>query len=94
MSDQPTEPLLTWEDPPTTAGRPAEYPWHTIAAQLRERPGEWACLGRMKRNPIGSINAGRIVDFRPAGTFEAVGRNHNHDDHTCTLYIRFVGDPS
>lgn len=71
---------VTWGDPP------GDDKWGPIAAELRSRPGQWARLDNVGRNPranVTHINRGRMA-FAPAGTFEAkVVRGE--------LWARYVG---
>lgn len=61
--------------------------WAPVADACRARPGEWATPDfhvRHARSMASLIKAGRLVAFRPAGSFEAkqvAGR----------LWIRFIG---
>ncbi|MBA2951458.1 hypothetical protein [Streptomyces himalayensis] len=88
---------IRWEEPPRVhsypgggRGRHAE-----IAAQLKERPGEWAKVltfasSETARSMAYSIRyAARLAAYRPAGAFEAVSRKV--DGETC-VYARYVGE--
>ncbi|MFI6469896.1 hypothetical protein ACIBL5_06475 [Streptomyces sp. NPDC050516] len=67
---------------------------HQAAADLRERPGEWAHLVTLKNlnratNLGHRIRTGKHVAFRPAGTFEARARSVG--DGTADVYARYIG---
>ncbi|MHA4776033.1 hypothetical protein L1085_016175 [Streptomyces sp. MSC1_001] len=68
---------------------------HTeTAAQLRERPGEWAHIFSMgsvtsATSRAYDIQNGRIAAYRPPGAFEARSRTA---DGTYRVYARYIGD--
>lgn len=85
--------IIRWEEPPAAR---AEFNWlainhELIAVQLRRRPGAWAVVAEVPRNTglANQINRGKARPYRPAGSFEAVARNH---DGVLTIYARFVGE--
>lgn len=64
-----------------------------IAEALRERPGEWACIGvqdtaRSAGSLAYAIRTGRLSAYLPAGAFEASARTVRREHR---LYVRFVG---
>ena len=64
-------------------------PWPTA---LRNRPGQWACLGRgIPTGIITTINQGALKCFKPVGSFEAVTRNHTNR-WEADVYARYVGE--
>lgn len=67
---------------------------HQAAADLRERPGEWAHLHTLKNlnratNLGHRIRTGKHAAFRPAGAFEARARSVG--DGTADVYARYIG---
>lgn len=87
--------VIRWEDPPPVSsripGRPTVADWWTIAAQLRDRPKEWAvvCEGTLSESYPARIRQGIIAAFKPAGSFDAVARNASG---VYLLYARYVGE--
>jgi len=60
-----------------------------IVDSLMEHRGKWAPIERKKdirqaRSFANNIRNGALVDFRPAGTFEAAAREHE-------VWVRYVG---
>ena len=53
---------LTWQDPPRAASGPASKEiWNSVAAQLREHPGQWALVRAAAGSPaIGQPAAQRL----------------------------------
>lgn len=84
--------VLRWEDPPEadergTRSHPKVADWHLIAAQLRGRPGQWAAICEaVSTNTTAQVRQGVYAAFRPAGSFDAVGRRVNGH---YTVYARF-----
>lgn len=77
--------------PQSTSGKMSERN-DAVAAQLRARPREWAKIATYPRrgnaySVAADIRAGTLKSFRPAGTFEAVGRGGD-------VWARYVGDPA
>lgn len=96
-------PDIEFEDPPSRnrTGKPAVY--LPEAAELREKPGQWAVLfTRPNSNNACSaayqIRRGSMVAFKPAGSFEAMARTVDvrQDDGSRLrehrVYVRFVGE--
>lgn len=82
---------LEWEDPPIGSKRQGSK-WDPVARALRQRPGEWACLGRnIPTGIISTINKGQLKCFQPVGSFEAITRNHS-DRWVADVYARYVGE--
>lgn len=87
--------VLRWEDPPETprAGRwRPVFDWYRIAAQLRDRPGQWALVlcGGHNSNVAANVRDGSAsVALRPAGAFDA---KSVRADGEYRLYVRYVGE--
>ncbi|MET0698971.1 MAG: hypothetical protein ABWY93_04845 [Mycobacterium sp.] len=83
-----TDSVLTFVDALPPLGERLYLPHHEWAQQLRQRPGQWACVTGI-HNPgyASQVNYGQIVHYRPAGAFEACWRQHR-------LYMRYVGAQS
>lgn len=85
-----TDDEIVWAAPPAEImqwSRPIK--WAARAAEMRERPGEWAQFPsqptpRAAYNLADNIRRGRLVAFAPAGTFEAIARKHS-------VWARFMG---
>jgi len=88
---------LTWEEPPRATnyvdrvGKQAE-----AAAQLRERPGEWAVVLVCESSSVASsmayaIRNGTRSTWTPAGSFEAKARTKEGEHR---VYARYVGGES
>lgn len=76
-----TEPIVFAEPPALKrGGRMPDPKWAEIAAQLSQRPGEWALIKTALASKstasdiVARINRGAIEAFAPAGTFEATMR--------------------
>lgn len=96
-------PDIEFEDPP---GRPraAQLPHSDIAAQLREKPRQWAIVARAPTGPSARgmayqiSHAARLKMYEPVGSFEAMARTVSvrQDDGTRVkefrVYVRFVGE--
>lgn len=72
---------VTFGEEPTSNDR-----WRAVADSCREHPGEW---GRVDLDIVAKgypslIRGGKLVAFRPAGTFEAKSTRGK-------LWIRYVG---
>lgn len=81
---------LVWEDPPAHSGR---MDWRAVAAELRDRPGEWARVRDGLNATYASVTATRIKKgvfkpFKPAGAFEAESRKHGD---ASAVWARYVG---
>ncbi len=85
--------VIRWENPPEVV-RPKPGVWHdAIAAQLRQRPGEWALIHIKHTTPrtmSEDIMSAKIKAYRPAGAFESKTVRFDNAAH---VYARFVGDP-
>ena len=64
--------------------------WAGVAEKLRDRPGEWAFVGRVSPSTSTQIKRGLLRGFAPAGDFEAVTRNQA--DGKADVYARYVGE--
>ncbi|CEG99579.1 hypothetical protein [Propionibacterium freudenreichii] len=74
---------------PAAQGKGRSKKWERLAAQLKARPGEWACIGPRNTSTVWCIKHGRLVAFKPAGSFEAVSRNTRGGVADC--WVRYVG---
>lgn len=84
--------IIRWEPPPAERTKPRRIAqWEGVAADLRERPGEWALIatGVEHANTAGQINAARIRCFAPAGAFEA---QRQLVDGEIRVYARYVAE--
>lgn len=84
--------VIRWEAPPAERVRPRRIAeWDAVADDLRARPSEWALIatGAQHTGTAGQINAGRIVCFAPAGSFEA---QRQLVDDEIRVYARYVGE--
>lgn len=82
---------LEWEAPPPGQIRKGSK-WDPIARALRQRPGEWACIGRgIPTGIISTINKGQLKCWQPEGSFEAISRNHS-ERWVADVYVRYVGE--
>lgn len=90
-----SKPLIVWSDPPRRGGGNGRAPKYTDhVRQLRERPGEWACI---IRNPSArtaysiatSIRRSKAyaVLARP-GSFQAINRKTESGDYG--VWVRWV----
>lgn len=82
---------IVWEDPPESPhGGGSGRVWADRLAPLRERPGQWANLGRRQSSTITQIRQGRYAGIA-AGDFEAEGREYDKATNLLTVYVRYVG---
>lgn len=94
-SDKPvTAANLVWEEPPTTEHKHGKYA--DFAQALRENPGRHAIITTFPAESkkrgwslSNTINAGKLVDFRPGdtGAFKATCRSTGDE---CRVYVQFV----
>lgn len=87
--------VLRWEDPPEPkpGGRRRDpRPWALVAAQLRDRPGNWALIEDACTNPnlTTRIKTGKGW-WAPAGAFEARALAA---DGRFLVYARYIGEAS
>lgn len=87
---------ITFEDlpPAPKGGRAPSRLNQIIAAQLRERPGEWAHVRTRDSSTRAAslayhIRVGTSPVFQPKGTYEAASR-YVAGEHR--VYARYVGD--
>ncbi len=85
---------MTLHFEPLPALRKTKTPWHDVAEQLKERPGEWAVVKVYTSRSQASTDAKRLRDgafkpFRPAGTFDAWARVV---DGEFRVYARFIAE--
>lgn len=86
--------VLVWETPPPgpAPGVRKGSKWDPIARALKQRPGQWACIGHgIPTSIITTINKGELKCFQPEGSFEAVARNHTAR-WVADVYVRYVGE--
>jgi len=85
---------MKWEDPPSLPRVDPPGVHSNIAAELKNRPGNWALVGTYAAASVSSsmayqIRTGRLPTYLPTGSFEAkartVGREHR-------VYARYVGE--
>lgn len=86
---------MKWEKPPLSPRTGRGRNWEEEAAELRDSPGEWAVLAERPRSERSraydlsvNIKQGRIVAFRPSGSFESTVRL---DGDMHKVYARYVG---
>jgi hypothetical protein len=82
--------VIAWQNPP----RSGRGKWNAVAAQLKANPNRWALIEtNAATSHVHAINAGQIIAFQPAGTFQArsigVDRNKNRARE---LYARYIGE--
>lgn len=82
---------VEWEDPPPVDER-VRYDWAKIAAQLRERPNEWAKVFDLDRTSVvNALRQGKIKALLPDHGFEVMTRNNVRKPvRVCSLYLRYV----
>lgn len=88
--------VLRWEGPPPTRHGGGHCERHNLsdaAPELVARPGEWALLLLAESHGTAAaqaahIRAGRLVAFRPRGSFEATVRDVDGEHR---VYVRYVG---
>ncbi|MFG3438381.1 hypothetical protein ACGF0J_14150 [Nonomuraea sp. NPDC047897] len=92
--------ILRWEDPAPT--KPARDDYAPIAAELRNKPGEWAVVAEHPADPDGRRASARLfsavkngyLGFRRVedGTYKAATRTVAADDGTkvITVHAMFV----
>jgi len=82
---------VTWEAPPPTR-RGKRYDWNAIAAQLEQRPGEWAKVFDEDRTSLATaIRINGISALRPDKGFEVRTTNNKRGaPRTCTMFLRYV----
>jgi hypothetical protein len=95
--------VLEWADPPPTnrgkGGGDLASHLRGAADELRAHPGRWAKVLASQSNPAQAVRlkTGRLVAFRPAGSFEATLRTVGKTPEgkpLYDLYARYVGDPA
>jgi hypothetical protein len=86
------ERIMAIELPPLIPpSRKPDPEWTKIAERLRRMPGDWQLVGRHSASQITRIKSGKLAAFRPAGSFDAVGRDKGARGRI-DVYVRFVGD--
>lgn len=89
--------VLRWEEPPEPSPRGNAYnprvaDWYRIAAQLRDRRGQWAAVAdNAAAYAATAIRQGVYKAFVPAGSFEAKAVRV---DNVLTIYARYIGEES
>jgi len=87
--------VIRWEDPPRR-GVGEAHNWPGIAADLRQRPKQWAIAVICRNFSTAGQTARRIRDgaykpMEPTGAFEATARTIDGEHR---VYARYVGEPS
>lgn len=88
---------IVWEQPPQRRTRKGVGKHAAIAAQLKARPGEWACIDSFATTNAAASMAwtirrgDRLPAYSPKGSFEAVARTVDGEHR---LYVRYVGSES
>ncbi len=92
MADRATQGVIRWETPPPAGGDQTgtrQRPWALVAAQLRDRPGQWALIDDHGGNVTLATRIGNGTSWwKPAGAFEATTRMINGRLH---VYARYIG---
>lgn len=82
---------IEFKNPPSKVTGPKSSKHDPIAAQLKERPGEWALiLTAASPSTAAAVKRGLIKAYRPPGSFEATARDAKNG--RADIYARFVGE--
>lgn len=83
---------IKFQDPPRSkTGSDATARHEDIAAQLKDRPGEWALiLENVSPSAAGNIRRGMTRAYRPAGSFETAARKSAGGK--ADIWARYVGE--
>jgi hypothetical protein len=84
---------LKWGEPPPIVNKPRAGVWALRLAPLKDRPGEWACIGRFFSSTAAAIRKGRLEGV-PAGDYETTLRDYQRPpegDNKGDLYVRYIG---
>lgn len=82
---------LEFISPSESGNKRARHDWKSVAAELRDNPGEWAVMPATSNIYAMMIKRGTLADFRPAGHFEARAIDQNTSPR---VIARYVGDAS
>jgi hypothetical protein len=78
---------VSWEEPPSKETR---YDWSAIAAQLRERPMEWAKIFECDRTSLATAIRIDGIKALPTSEFDVRTRNNKRGEpRTCTMFLRY-----
>ena len=67
--------------------------WEKIAQTCKKSPGRWFVFsGTWNRGQSARIRQGALKAFRPAGHFEAAGREPDENRDPTVLWVRYVGE--
>lgn len=89
---EPPDKIEWTPPPPPKQGVKKGSKWDPVAKELKANPGRWACLGRdIPTGIVTTIRKGELKCFQPAGSFEAVTRNHT-SRWQADVYARYVGE--
>lgn len=92
------EQRLTWEDPPPRRrDHTAQVRHQEVTRQLKESPGDWACVGTYETASTSAsmaylIRSGRLAAYRPAGAFQARARFVDEEYRVYAVYVGEAGD--
>lgn len=82
---------IVWAEPPFSGGGHPHGKYKAALSAVRERPGEWAMIGRHSSQTAVNIKRG-LVAGAERGEFDAVGRNQK--DGKADIYVRYIGTAS
>lgn len=90
----PDEPAVAFGDLPEPGGGGERTLHSLIAAQLRQRPGEWARIATRSTasnaaSTAHSIRSAKLRPYAPAGAYEAAART---EDGVHSVHARYVGE--
>lgn len=88
------EPEVTFGDLPSPNRRSERTAHSLVAAQLRQRPGEWACIGtradsHASAGTAHSIRHAKLKSYSPEGAYESTARCV---DGRFEVWARYVGE--
>lgn len=96
MTERTAEAGIAFGDLPRPGMGTARTLHSLVAAQLRLRPQEWACIDTRSSttsaaNTAHSVRTAKIRSYAPAGAFEAHARTvaGRHE-----VWVRYVGEPA
>jgi hypothetical protein len=81
---------LKFGEPPGSVAGKTSQKWASEAAELRDRPKEWAVVATKPTASTAAamalnVRSGLLRAFQPAGSFEAISRG-------CDVWVRYVGE--
>lgn len=81
---------LKFEDPGVRSNAKNDHT--NVASELRANPGEWAVVAEDVSPTLAQlIKNGKLVAYRPAGSFESVTRGISNG-RAAKVYARYVGE--